>query len=190
MAPVTANRYSVTARREGDWWVIDVDGVGVTQAKRLDKVEHMARDLVAAMNDVDSAKVRVDVRYELPVAAVDALAEAKEAADVARQLAKISADSTRNAATVLHGEGLSLRDIAHLLGVSFQRVHQILGEPLPAAALDSRHDAWDLALRAVREAEKADRDRAALRASLKHATKAEALASVHALEPARRQAAV
>jgi hypothetical protein len=113
-----------------------------------------------------------------------------EHADVARQLAKISADSTRNAATVLHGERLSLRDIAHLLGVSFRRVHQILGEPLPAAALDSRHDAWDLALRAVREAEKADRDRTALRASLKHATKAEALASVHALEPARRQAAV
>ncbi len=188
MAPVS--RYNVTARREGDWWVIDVDGVGVTQAKRLDKVEHMARDLVAAMQEVDYAGVRVDVRYELPVAAVDALSQAKEAADVARQLAKISADSSRHAATVLHSEGLSLRDIAHLLGVSFQRVHQLLGEPLTEATDATRHDAWERVLRAVREAEQADRDRTAHRAQRKHTTNAKPLASVHALEPARRRTAV
>ena len=51
MAPVST--YTATAHREGDWWVIDVEGVGVTQAKRLDQVEGMARDMVALMLDVD-----------------------------------------------------------------------------------------------------------------------------------------
>jgi hypothetical protein len=167
MAPV--NRYRVTARREGDWWVIDVDGVGVTQAKRLDKVEHMARDLVAAMQEVDYDAVQVDVRYELPVAAVEALSEAKAAAEVARQLARIAADSGRHAVAVLHREGLSLRDTAHLLGVSFQRVHQLLAEPLGEGADAARTDAWDRVLRAVREAGQADAARAANRAERKRA---------------------
>ena len=187
MAPV--NRFRVTARREGDWWVIDVDGVGATQAKRLDKVEHMARDLVAAMHEVDYDDVRVDVRYELPVAAVEALAEAKAAAEVARQLAKIAADSGRHAAAVLHREGLSLRDTAHLLGVSFQRVHQLLAEPLGEAADAVRADAWNRVLRAVREAGRADAARATNRAKRKGA-KAQAQTVLQPLEPVGDRAAV
>ena len=191
MAPV--NRYRVTARREGDWWVIDVDGVGVTQAKRLDKVEHMARDLVAAMLEVDYDDVRVDVRYELPVAAVEALAEAKTAGELARQLAKIAADSGRRAANVLHNEGLSLRDTAHLLGVSFQRVHQLLAEPLTEAADAARIQAWNRALRAIQEAGKADARRVVNRARRKAAeaeTPASAKANAKAIEPAAEWVAV
>lgn len=156
MAPV--NRYPVTARREGDWWVIDVEGVGVTQAKRIDKVEHMARDLVAAMSDVDYDDVRVDVRYELPLSAVEVLTEAKAASDAAKHLAQMAADSGRRAATVLRDQGLSLRDTAHLLGISFQRVHQLLGEPLPAEA--ASEDAWERVLDAAREIGRADARRA------------------------------
>ena len=165
MTPV--KRYSTTARREGDWWVIEVDGVGVTQAKRLDKVAHMARDLVAAMLEVDHDDVSIDVRYELPVAAVDALSEAKAAGEVARQLATLAAESGRRAVAALHEEGLSLRDTAHLLGVSYQRVHQLLAEPLTNAVDTTRAKAWARVLKAVQEAGKADDGRPANRAQRK-----------------------
>ncbi len=44
---------------------IDVDGVGVTQAKRLDQVQHMARDMVAIMRDVAYDDLAVDVELDL-----------------------------------------------------------------------------------------------------------------------------
>src|SRR5688572_5245234 len=40
--------YTATAVREGDYWVVDVDGIGTTQADTVDDIEQMAVDLVAA----------------------------------------------------------------------------------------------------------------------------------------------
>ena len=54
--------YTATAICEGDHWVIDVPGVGTTQADTVDDVEEMALDLVVAMTHSDPAEVRVDVR--------------------------------------------------------------------------------------------------------------------------------
>jgi hypothetical protein len=54
--------YTATAICEGDHWVIDVPGVGTTQADTVDDVEEMALDLVVAMTHSDPADVRVDVR--------------------------------------------------------------------------------------------------------------------------------
>ena len=41
--------YTATAICEGDYWVIDVPGVGTTQADSVDDLEQMAVDLVTAM---------------------------------------------------------------------------------------------------------------------------------------------
>jgi hypothetical protein len=41
--------YTATAICEGDYWVIDVPGVGTTQADSVDDIEDMAVDLVIAM---------------------------------------------------------------------------------------------------------------------------------------------
>jgi hypothetical protein len=54
--------YTATAICEGDHWVIDVPGVGTTQADTVDDVEEMALDLVVAKTHSDPADVRVDVR--------------------------------------------------------------------------------------------------------------------------------
>jgi hypothetical protein len=53
--------YRARAHREGSYWVIEVEGVGVTQAKRVDQVGPVARDLVAALLDVDAVDVEVEV---------------------------------------------------------------------------------------------------------------------------------
>lgn len=41
--------YKATARREDDLWVIEVNGVGVTQAEDITDAWAMAEDLIAAM---------------------------------------------------------------------------------------------------------------------------------------------
>lgn len=54
--------YTATAIREGDQWVIDVPGVGTTQADRIDDIEKMAVDLVTAKTHTAPADVHVQVR--------------------------------------------------------------------------------------------------------------------------------
>jgi hypothetical protein len=130
MAPV--NRYSARVHREGDWWVIDVEGVGVTQAKRLDKVEHMARDLVAAVLDVGYEDVAVDLTFDLAPDVQRAVSAAKAAADAAKSAQRRATELAQEAFTRLQSEHWSMRDIARVTGVSFQRVHQVLNGAIAA----------------------------------------------------------
>lgn len=136
---VAVSSYRATAHREGDWWVIDVDGVGVTQAKRLDKVEHMARDLAAAVHDVDYDDVEVEVTVALTPELDRVVTAARTATEAAKSAQKRATDLSRAAAARLQGEKLSLRDIAALTGVSFQRVHQLLATAAEAGSVDHSH---------------------------------------------------
>jgi hypothetical protein len=54
--------YTATAICEGDHWVIDVDGVGTTEAATVDDVQEMAVDLVVATTHAAHEDVHVDVR--------------------------------------------------------------------------------------------------------------------------------
>jgi hypothetical protein len=54
--------YIATAIREGDHWIIDVDGVGTTQADTIDDIDEMAVDLVSAMTHTAPQDVHVQVR--------------------------------------------------------------------------------------------------------------------------------
>ena len=54
--------YAATAICEGDHWVIDVAGVGTTQAASVDDVEEMALDLVIAMTHTAPEEVHLQVR--------------------------------------------------------------------------------------------------------------------------------
>ena len=54
--------YTATAISEGDYWVIDVQGVGTTQADSVDDLEQMAVDLVTAMTHTAPQDVHVEVR--------------------------------------------------------------------------------------------------------------------------------
>ena len=54
--------YTATAICEGDHWVIDVPGVGGTQADSVDGIEEMAVDLVTAMTHTAPRDVHLQVR--------------------------------------------------------------------------------------------------------------------------------
>jgi hypothetical protein len=54
--------YTATAICEGDYWVIDVPGIGTTQADTVDDIEEMAVDLVTAMTHTAPQNVHVELR--------------------------------------------------------------------------------------------------------------------------------
>jgi hypothetical protein len=54
--------YTATAICEGDHWVIDVSGVGTTQADSVDDIEEMALDLIIAMTHMAPEDVHVRLR--------------------------------------------------------------------------------------------------------------------------------
>jgi hypothetical protein len=54
--------YTAIAVSEGDHWVIDVPGVGTTQADTVDDIEEMAVILVTAMTHTAPEDVHVQVR--------------------------------------------------------------------------------------------------------------------------------
>jgi len=54
--------YTATAVCEGDCWVIDVPGIGTTQADVVDDIEEMAVDLVTARTHMARQDVHVQVR--------------------------------------------------------------------------------------------------------------------------------
>jgi hypothetical protein len=54
--------YTATAICEGDYWVVDVPGVGTAHAQSVDDIEGMAVDLVIAMTNSSPADVHVEVR--------------------------------------------------------------------------------------------------------------------------------
>ena len=120
--------YTARTTRSGNWWAIQIDELdGVySQARRLEQVEDMARDAIAATLDVAPASFAVTVIPELPAkvqAILDDVRASREAAERASELASMKA---REAARILHEEGMPLRDVGRVLGVSHQRAHQLV----------------------------------------------------------------
>jgi len=54
--------YTATAICEGDYWVIDVPGVGTTRADTVDDIEEMAVLLIIAMTHTAPQDAHVEVR--------------------------------------------------------------------------------------------------------------------------------
>jgi len=125
-------KYTVRARRSGAWWAIDVPELpGVfSQARRLDRVESMARDAIALFLDIDPATLEIRVETNLPSDLrrdVDAVGRLRADAD---RLQAESSVAMRRLTHELMGRGLSVRDAAAILGISHQRVSQLVrGEP-------------------------------------------------------------
>ncbi|WP_327636533.1 type II toxin-antitoxin system HicB family antitoxin [Kribbella sp. NBC_00482] len=121
--------YEVTVSRDERWWMVAVPELGgVTQARRLDEVERMAREYIAVSTDVPLSKVAVEV------AGIEAdgrdLLEAKTLVDGLRRRAKeleaLVAELTREVASALTDASVPVRDVSSVLGVSHQRVSQLV----------------------------------------------------------------
>lgn len=120
--------YTARARRSGAWWAIDIPELpGVySQARRLDRVEPMARDAIALFLDVDPATLDIRVETNLPSDLrrdVDAVGRLRAEAD---RLQAESSGAMRRLTHELLGRGLSVRDAAVILGISHQRVSQLV----------------------------------------------------------------
>ena len=116
--------YKATVERDGRFWMITVEGVGATQARRLGELDAMTTDLIEVMTG--DATPEMDYEYRLP----DAVAAHVQAAVRLRQEAahaqSEAAAEIRAAAIDLHHQGIPLRDVGRLLGVSYQRAHQLV----------------------------------------------------------------
>ena len=120
--------YTARARRSGRWWAIDVPELpGVySQARRLDRVEPMARDAIALFLDVDPATFDVHLETNLPSDLRQDVDEVGRLRAEADRLQAESSGAMRRLTRELLGRGLSVRDAAEILGISHQRVSQLV----------------------------------------------------------------
>lgn len=131
--------YDVQVIRDGRWWMIEIPELdGVTQARRLDEVESMAREYIAVTLDLPLSKVAVSVSG-IEVEGQDFLGSKSIVAalrEQAREVEETAAALTRALATVLTDAKVPMRDVSQVLGVSHQRVSQIVGSSTKTEAVD------------------------------------------------------
>ena len=120
------NEYRGKAWREDDWWVVEVENVGVTQARTLDKVDHMARSLVADLTGVPYESVTPAVTIDLPPEVAERIEALRSKVDQAAALAKEAGElQARLVESLTVDERLTGREIAAILKVTPGRVSQI-----------------------------------------------------------------
>lgn len=102
------------------WWVAVIEGGGATQARRLDQLAEMVREVVILRLDLaDDAEVDVELDLSgIPLAdQVDAARIAMVAAEAAREEAS---EAVRLLAEHSERAGWTVRDLGAALGVSHQ----------------------------------------------------------------------
>jgi predicted RNase H-like HicB family nuclease len=127
---VSRPTYTATAQRDGRWWFVRVPEIpgAVTQARRLDQVDAMAREVVSLLLEAAPDSFDLDVRPAIPE---EVRAELTRARDLQRQAERSQAEAAslvRDAARKLRAQGLTVADVGAVLGVSFQRASQLLDQ--------------------------------------------------------------
>jgi predicted RNase H-like HicB family nuclease len=125
---VSRPSYTVTARRDGRWWFVRVPQVpgAMTQARRLDQVEGMAREVVSLLLEVEPDAFDLDVQVAIPEELRTELAHARDLQRQAERAQAEAATLVREVARKLRDQGLTMADVGAVLGVSFQRASQLL----------------------------------------------------------------
>jgi hypothetical protein len=125
---VTVEKFEGVATREGRWWIVRVEGIGVTQTRRLQDGPQMARELIAASREaaVDDIEVSIRVDTVEGYAVGSAVERALEARVSAADAEARAAELTREVARDLADRQIPLRDIGVILGISHQRAHQLI----------------------------------------------------------------
>lgn len=117
--------WQALAERDDRWWVVRVEGVGVTQGRTVREARAMAKDLVRIMADEKDPVVDVVFR----VGDIDATAEAARVQRLladAKQAQDVAGREQRDVVRRLLRSGLTGSDVAAVLGVSPQRVSQLV----------------------------------------------------------------
>lgn len=126
----TMTTYTAHATRDGRFWLVHVPEVErYTQARSVDEIETMARDLVVVMTGADPADVTVDVTVELPESVRDKLDRVEQARSTELTARAEAAAELRSAALELKRTGMSVRELGRVLHVSYQRASQLTASP-------------------------------------------------------------
>lgn len=130
MAERIAYRVVIWRETETRMWAVHVPDLDLlTQARRIDEVERMARSIIALhLGTDDQRSFNIEVETRLPDELADELARARELREQADEANRQAAALSRDAARRLADQGLTIRDIGAILGVSFQRASQLLGQ--------------------------------------------------------------
>lgn len=123
------HEYKVEVVRDGRWWMIHVPEIdGLTQARRIDEIEDMARSLIAISTDTPLSEIGVHV-VSVTVSGIGDIADTAQRIERLRRQAEElevqAADAAKQYARDLTREGVPVRDTASLLGVSPQRISQL-----------------------------------------------------------------
>lgn len=123
------NSYEVRARRDGKWWMVEIPALnGLTQARRFNEVERMARDFIAVTQDVPIESVAVDISVA-KIAGINVeqrLAKIRKNRRAASELEQAALAETEQLAKELAAHDLTVREIGEVLDISFQRAHQLI----------------------------------------------------------------
>ena len=119
------SNYDVLVQPDDRYWYVQVPAIErSTQAKGLDDIEPMAKDLITVMNDDDNPELKVT--FVLPKQAKQHVTEMFRQREIAKKANAQAAAESRLAAQALRNEGLTYRQIGALLGVSYQRAFQLV----------------------------------------------------------------
>jgi hypothetical protein len=121
--------YTVIAKRWKRGWELHVDGVGVTQSRRLNDAEAMVRDYIALDTGAAPTSFDIEIIPEVGHGLDSETREARRAVAEAEKAQRAAAARSRDVARSLKGIGLSGREIAVVLRLSPQRVSQLLRWP-------------------------------------------------------------
>jgi predicted RNase H-like HicB family nuclease len=129
VAAVSRSTYTVTAQRDGRWWFVRVAEVAgaITQARRLDQVEAMAREVISLLLEVAPDSFDLEIRPMIPDEVRAELARARDLQRAAARTQTEAAVLVRDVAHKLRAQGMTVADVGTVLGVSFQRASQLLG---------------------------------------------------------------
>jgi hypothetical protein len=127
-------QYVARCRRVDGWWAVEVyDQGGIrikgahTQARRLDQVEGMVREVVSLLLDLPEDVITVQLDPELPSDVRQGVDRAKALRDQAEEVQREAAEAVARAATdLVRRENLTVRDAGRILDLSHQRVDQLV----------------------------------------------------------------
>lgn len=126
--------YIARCVRSGSWWgveIADAHGVhvkgGYTQARRLDQVDGMVREVISLLLDVPEDSFDVRLEPQLPADVLQEVEEARALRGKAEDVQRLATNAaSRAAADLVKRERLTIRDAALILGLSHQRIDQLL----------------------------------------------------------------
>lgn len=128
---MTSKVYEVVATRSGDWWTIEVVSglpksvLGVSQARRLNKVPRVARRLISELLGSETDDIQVEIRVSMPDELESAVEKAREAARAENEARTAAARARRDAAAALLNANMTMREAGQVLGISHQRIKQL-----------------------------------------------------------------